>query len=419
MKLKLLVLVVMGVILSTNPMDTSHFYRAHPWYGEPRFEEKLLTSFYFMVFGGSTRCCYDGCGQKTSLLNLYGPQKLQFLGSGVTLKDPSNPLDKILIDLAALPERPDFGSLAFSGNFSLWEGQFDIYQNFDRGFFFHLNIPVRALFLDAIKYKDLSPDDNEFPNRSTPVWQDFLRSFDDILARYGLHICPYSKSDIGDVSLLMGWTVNYQDTCYLDFIDATFQIGVLTPSAKRYNIKHIFDLPTGYNHHPGISVIFDASFGLYEWLTLGYHSAGLFLFDKTQRLFMKTNAHTNGFIKLAKGKANVSPGTHWQIGTYLKADHFCGGLSIYLGYIFDMAERTHIVPCSTKKFDKTIVNTDSLLCGWRMHNMNIVIEYDFAREGRPNAPRLAFICNPILGGKRIFDNSTFGGYLSVDCSWYY
>lgn len=410
-------IIISAYIIPLVAMDTSHFYRAHPpFWHEPRFEEPWLSSTYIDLMGGSTSCSFNNCGKKTSLLNLYGPHKLQFLGQNLPGIDPTNSLDQILLHLAALPVRHNFASLAFSGRFSLWEAQFNMYQNFCKGFFLHINIPVRTLQLQGIHMHDLTPDDGIFPNRSTPEWQEFLQSFPAILHRYHLRICPVSETNIGDMSILGGWTVNHEDTEYLDFIDATIQAGVLIPTGRTRNIHHIFDIPSGYNGHVGCSIIFDASVGAYEWLTVGYHSAGLFLFDKTQTRFMKTAPETNGFINLACGKAKVSPGTYWQVGMYLKADHFCGGGSFLLGYIFDLAEKTCLAPCKTI-FQPAIVNTDSLLKKWLMHTLNVSIEYDFAREDRPNAPYIAFTYSHVLGGKRIFDNSTVGGTIGIDISW--
>ncbi|MCK5633174.1 hypothetical protein KAH94_05460, partial [bacterium] len=265
-----------------------------------------------------------------------------------------------------------------------------------------------------IGYKDLSPDSPSVPNKNNSTWQSFLLQFNSILKQYDLDICSYKKTHMGDASFLIGWAKNYEETEVLDFVDTTIQTGVLAPTGEQQNPNKVFSLPHGYNGHVGIPLIFDMAFGFYEWLTCAVHADTLILLQSTKELRMKTAYEQSGFIKLAKGNAKICPGLIANVGGYVQADHFAGGLSLTVGYSFAYQSDTTIEPCDTSLFNKNIVNSDEQYKSWKRNTLHLKAEYDFTKKDTRFGPRLAIFYNWHLTGKRTFKTNTGGASFGLD-----
>lgn len=402
---------------AANAIDNPHFYRSTYFWGEPRFEEQWLTSFEASFGGASTDKSRDGRGKEAQLLDIYGFSAMQFLGAGVPNLDPTNPLDQLLINLAQLPKNDDFGMLSFSGHFQILEATFNAYQNLINGFFVQAYLPVRRLTISTPLFIDVSPQTGQ-PNRSNPVWYNFLQQFPAILARYNLALKPTQEVGCGDLSLLIGWACNYEKTEVLDFIDVDAKIGLLFPTGKKRNEDILFSLPLGYNGHYGVPLKFDCSFGVWDWLTFGMHLGALFFFSKKQEIRIKTAPEQQGLIKLVKTHASIDQGTIWDISAYIKADHFIKGLSLLCGYSFNKKDHDIVIPTNFT-FQPSIVNNDDGFKNWQMHVIQIMAEYDFATYRSRNLPRVGFFYNIIVGGKRIFNTNVANLYCGVDLSWCY
>lgn len=405
-------------IVDAYAVDNPHFYRANFFWGEPRFEKSWLSTLDINLAGGTTKKARNQQGHITPLLNIYGLQNMQNLGSNVNL-DPANPLDTILIQLSQTPQRDNFGRLEYLGQFTTFEAIFNAYQNIFCGFFVQAYLPIRTLHIGAINFIDQSPIDDIFPNSTTPIWLEFLQNFDAILARFGLTAKNSFESGIGDFSLLAGWARNYEETCYLDYVDVDAKIGVLFPTAKRRNEDEVFSLPLGYNGHYGVPLKFACSLGYWEWFTAGLHIGALFLIEKNKTIRMRTDAQQNGFFNLALGKAKVDPGTIWEISSYIKADHFAKGLSLLVGYCYTQKDHDCINPVDRNQFNPAIVNTDQQFLGWNMHVIHFMAEYDFTKLSTDLGPRIGFFYNLVIGGKRIFNTGISDAYIGIDCSWEY
>jgi len=120
---------------------------------------------------------------------------------------------------------------------------------------------------------------------------------------------------------------------------------------------------------------------------------------------------------MPKTDVKIEKGSVWQVGAYLKIDHFLGGLSFVFGYNFANQNSDELTPCDTNKFPPSIVNSDESLKGWQMHTLNFLLEYDFAAKSSQFAPRVAVQYNVPIGGKRIFKTDTAGGTIGLDISW--
>lgn len=418
MKIKkklLLAFVFLSSILQA--IDNPHFYRAVYFWGEPRLEFPWLASYDMTLGGGSSSTARNGDGKKTPLLNIYGPHNMHHLGNNVPNLDPANPLDEILINLNQVPDRPGFGQLLFSGKFQVFEIYLNVYQNLIKGFFLQANIPIRKLKIFNINFQDLSPNDSIFPNKNTPQWQAFLQSFDQILDKFNLSLKGANRTDVGDLTILGGWTLNHEETEIFDYFDVNTKIGFLFPTGKRKNQNQPFDLPQGYNGFYAVPVKFDMSVGAFEWLTMGFHLGALFFIERSKNIRMRTASDQNGFIKLTHGQAQVDHGTIWDYTAYLKADHFMKGLSFYFGYSYNKKDRDCIEPENTNTFNPLIVNTDREFKSWRMHTFHFIAEYDLAQKISDVGVRVAFFYNRVIGGQRIFNTSVYSVNMGIDVAY--
>ncbi len=393
-------------------IDNPHFYRATnflPEFYEPRLAKDWLTSFDATLGFGSTHTARNGQGDKVPLLDIYGTYNMQVLGVNVPGKNLTRPGDVVLTQLSLLPANDGFAQLSYKGKFSIIEANLSFSQNLNCGFFIQAHIPVRRLEITDITQVDLSPlNCDNGPNINNPTWQSFLALFPTILQNYGLSADPIKKTGVGDLSVLGGWTNNYEDTQEIDFFDTTFRFGVLFPTGQKQSIHRAFDLPTGYNGHFAIPISVDFAVGWYDWFTLGAHLGAMPFFKKKQELRLKTDCLQSGLIFLAAGRADVHPGTLWEANAYVVADHVICGLSLLLGYSFANQNSTTVQPLNTALFSPAIVNADQRFLGWKMHTFNIWADWDFATYNCPWLPHIGAFYNIVVGGKRIFDTNVGG-----------
>ena len=415
-------LAILFILISTyNPIlsyDNAHFYRATFFFGEPRFEKEKLTTFDLVISGGSAFKGYDSCGNKTCFLDIYGPNNMQFLGKNLPRKcEMERESEKILANLLKIPTRECFGNFSFFGEFRTWEIYFSIIQNFKKGFFTHVHIPIRKLEIFPVIYCDLSPDDQEEPNSRNPYWREFIQKFNYILSDFNLSANNFCASGPGDVSFMLGWTKNHEKTEYIDFIDGTIRAGISLPTSKERNENCAFSMPLGYNGHLGFNICADISLGLYEWLTFGIHTDVIFFNTITKSMRIKTACEQNGFIKLAKERVRIKKGNLYNAGFFLKADHAFLGSSLILGYIFSLKQNDHLTFCRTCGINSKIANNDEMLKKWSMNTLNFILEYDFTKEDHKFGPRVSIFYNHVAGGKRIIKTHTGGIGFGFEVVW--
>lgn len=409
--------------ISIQAFDDHHFYRASYLFDEPRFEKNWLGTFETWIGAGETCDGFDRAGSTVALFDIWGTQNMRVLGNGVPNKDINNSADLALINLAALPANGCFAKLSFPGTFKIIEGGFRYFQNFNCGLFTEFQLPIRSMLSCPGQFLDLSPESNLCcPGRSTPQWQEFLRQFDAILARYNLSYSPSKQTGMGDFIWLAGWTRNFQQTEVLDFVDTTIKAGVLFPTAPCKNEDNIFSIPLGYNGHFGMPFSLDMSLGLYDWFTASFHGGALIFFDRNGCTRIKTDINQSGILKLAKADVTIESGIIWDLGGFIKADHLGKRLSITLGYTFVSKQADHVcsnVNCPPPNIliDANIANTDQTLQGWNMNTLHLFVEYDFSRENCMFGPRIGFIYNIVLGGNSIFNNNIVGGTFGLDIAW--
>jgi len=408
--------------------DNAHFYRARLFFYEPRLQKNYLSSFDFSIAKGSTckgigcNCCCD----ETCLLDICGCHNMQFLGKNVPGKDLSKQTDIILHQLAQIPAMQDFAQLSFSGEFRTWEIVFSYYQNFTRGFFLHLHAPFRKVEIRSICYKDVSAKtDQNCAQINCPslddantYWQAFLNLFEQTLKDHKLIFDRnvYCRG-VGDISVALGYTINHEDTDFLDFIDATVKLGVMIPTSKKRNEDVLFSLPIGYNGHTGLFAELDLALGLYDWATIGGNVNIKWFNQRCRNIRIKTACEQNSFIKLAKDCAQVKHGSIYNIGAYFKADHFVSGFSFLIGYSYTRKNDDELdcfkKPCT----DCQIANTDCARREWLMHTLHLWAEYDFTKDDHKVGLRANAFYNHVAGGKRVFKTGVGGLGFGLDIIW--
>jgi hypothetical protein len=407
--------------LTITAIDNPHFWRATnflPEFYEPRLAKNWLTSFDFSVGFGSTHTGRNGLSHKVPLLDIYGIADMQAIGISLPGKNLSTPQDIVLTQLSLLASNDGFAHFSFGAQFKVLEVNLCFSQNLTCGFFWQAHLPIRRLDITDIVQTDLSPIEcSNGPNINTPAWQSFLALSQSIFAKYGLTVGPISHSGIGDLSILTGWTNNYEETQEIDFFDTTFRIGVLFPTGRKKNINEAFDIANGYNGHYAVPISLDFAVGWYDWFTMGVHFGAMPFLKKKQELRLKTDCLQAGLIQLARGEADVVPGTIWETNAYMIADHVICGLSILLGYSFALQNNTTITPVDLVLFDTALVNTDETFLQWKMHTINLIVDWDFSSYERPCAPHFGIFYNFVIGGQRIFDTNVGGIEAGVNLAW--
>lgn len=322
------------ISLSALGIDNPHFWRATNFlseFYEPRLAWPWLSSFQVTLGFGTTESARDDHGHSVPLIGLFDP---------------------------ALIEDPTFDH----ARFHIIEANLCAGQNFDNGFFAQMHIPLRKLSFTH------------------------LPSFGELQGQH-------TSRNFGDLSLLGGWTINYEDTCDLDYIDATFRAGVLFPTGAKRKPIYLIDIANGYNGHYGFPLSIDCAIGWFDWITVGAHGGVMPFLSRSLKYEL----------------VYPSPGTIWEANAYFKADHMLLGFSFLFDYSY--AHQTgpghHIA----------LVCADAQCHSWTMHTLNFLVSYDLATYQQPYLPEVGFFYNLIVGGKRIL-NADMAGLsfgIMLDC----
>lgn len=402
---------LMMVFQAILGIDNNHFYRPPFFWGEAQVDLDWFCSADLTVGNGSTHYSFDRDHQRVPLLDIYGPQNIQFLAQNVTFIQP-NAASDLLIALSELPTNGTFGFLSYNARFAINEVIFNGYQHLKHGFFIQAYLPWRSLKINNITSIDLSPGQG-FPNKNTPLWQEFITHQQQIFNQLGITIANNNHQGIGDFSLLLGWAHTTYCTEILDFIDVNAKWGILFPTSSTVAFNHPFELPTGYNGFWGSPLKFDLATGICNWITFGVHLGALFLFERTRTLPLHTSLNQQGLITFGHAALSLNPGTYWDISAYLKADHFFRGLSWIIGYDYTMKDHDG----SEWSSYNSAVLQDSRYRGWNMHALRFMIEYNYSQEPEDIGPRITFSYSRVLAGSRIFDTDVLSGSLGFDIEW--
>lgn len=395
-------------------LGTQNFYRAGgACKSETRPNKNWLTSANLDLNFGWTSKGENGSKNKVDALNIYGNHDLHSLLEGVPNLVLADNLKLIDLRDANAGGNSTYGKLLFKGKFVHLCADLTLTQNFKKGFFAEAVIPFRYLQVKNISWTDQT--DRTAGGELTKldiVTADLVN----VLNVHNVSIADTKKASLGDVQINVGWTHN-NNTKNCDFIDTTIKAGVSVPSGKKKDENKAFSLAAGYDGHTALPVSFDMAVGMYEWLNWGAHVGGTFFLKDTKEIRMQTNTRQNGFIKLGLGKAKRDRGNLFDVGTYVKADHIAGGLSVLVGYNFVSQKSSSLKAENTTDFPTATINDDEMLKAWNAHTLNGTVEYDFSKDGKKCHPVVGLSYSRPVAGKRVFTTNTVAGSVGAHFTW--
>ncbi len=256
---------------------------------------------------------------------LYGFSIPKFYHGRIFLDEPRFSEKGLLsADLTFGGGTKHFRSQGYKGHLEFAELILQAYQNFDKGFFAHAFLPFAWIRLNDVE-------------------------------RYDLSVAPLphcvKKTDIYSPGLFAGWTINYEDTTHLDYLDATLEVGMLLNSPRHAVQIPLF--PIGYTTQPGFAGAGYFAMGALEWLTLGAYTQAI----------------------------SFQPATIWSAGSYIKFDHLVPKISFILALCGDG---------QSKKIES--------IAPWQMLSVYLSFDVDLANDDRPWLPRFkAFFSKPVAG----------------------
>lgn len=396
-------------ITSISGFNRSLFFRTSSFWGEPRFTKPWLSTLDIQVLGASNHRGRDGYGDRTNLFTIYGFEDVAALSRASVREFGAEPL--------ALPGDPEL--ITFKAVADVFEADVNWYQNFSHGFFTHFHLPVFEVRICPSGYFEPQCD-HKPAHKYNPYWQQPVEQLDPFLNQFGITTCSTSDGGLSDATLFLGWSYSYEDTDYLDFIDSTIKTGVLFPTGKKRNEDELFSIPFGYNGFYAIPLSWDLSIGALDWFTWGFHTDTLFFIKRTQCLRMRTPEEADcGIIVLGKGLAEIDHGTVWRMGTYLKADHIIGGLSLLVAFAYEQKNKSTVCPYDETLFDTRMVTSDPRFDKWARSLFHMQLEYDFAKDDSCVGTRFGFFYDHEMTGLRTFNINPAGGYFGLDVAWVY
>lgn len=356
----LLSALILTTVTTTSARNNPLFYRPRAFNGEPRLAPDQLTTINCYLGGGSATCSYDACGNKVPLLNLYAPNVLA-----------------------------DGTPFNLSGHLGFFEAELEGFFNIYCGLFAHAYVPVSLIRLCP----------------GIPTRKDNNSS--DLPAIIGRE--PLKKVGLGDCVFGFGWTYNYVETNFLDYIDTSILIDVVTPSSKSADASKPLDFALGYNGHTGVRLSWYGSIGIYTWLTFGAYASGTFFNTKNQCITTPVGRE-QGILLHGQTTVDNKLGSLLSTQIYIKADRPIMGFSTLLGYGFDHQGASCEQACAPAHCSAFL----NKYLGWSMHTLFWQLEYDFATEEHPCRPHVGIELDTVIGGSRITDSWMITGYVGWD-----
>lgn len=344
-----------------------HFSRASSFPGEPRFEEANLTSLEIQLRGGSTSDSYNGKEEKGALFNFLEGNRFA-----------------------------DGTPLALTGSYLSTSLTFDAYANIYGGLFCHLYLP--AYYTNLEIFTALPQNSGESHPALTASQQQLIPS-------------SYpGRLELGDIAAGLGWTLNYQDTVFLDYIDFTVEADLIIPSSKK--VEPIpFAIPIGYNGYIGCHFIVRGSFGVFEWLTLGSSFEGIIFNSKKEAPVAVYTNQEAGIIATTPFTTALRPGSIISASLFAKADHFIHGVSLLIGYSYDHQGKPSSFTLPSQPIP--LIGSAGYI-PWSMHTLQLRGEVDLATERAPHHPRIGVSYDSVVGGKNIIPTWQLGAYIGYD-----
>jgi len=399
-----MIICISVTVFPVHTRDISTFYFARIFSGEPRFEQPWLAEGFARLSGASSEHSYDIEGQRRNLLDVYGTHNPATWADEVSDLDPTtNDIDQLLVNLSnAAPPH-----ITAHGDAHIIQLELQYTQNFDHGIFGSIHVPLRHCDISHVSFHPTY--DSTHPD-VTQLIHDLPRVFD----RFGYDQISKADTQLGDISLRTGITRNYEETECIDFIDTTVQIGVLMPSGNTPDPRTVFDLPQGYYDRTGFMCDYTGAIGIFDWLTLGWHTHAIIFAPTIEHNRIHTHADAQGWITPRTATFHIEDGHFWSVGIYGNADHVIFGLSLLFGYSYDRQEPSHVTPRNADARPDVCASYDRRFRGWSKHTLHWSASYDFATIEAPYAPEITTFCNHVIDGNQVFESSLGG--CSIGCN---
>lgn len=394
-------------ITATHARDIGNFYYAQLFPGEPHFEKPWLAEGYLRMAASTSDFSFDANGNRRPLFDMYGTHDPTTWARELTDIDPDNTIDQLLLEI----QDQTFPPITTSGDMELIQADMQYTQNLSRGCFVAFHMPIRHF--------DFSHVNIMLSQTESSLEQSFSKQLPDIISRLGFEKSTRNDGQLGDITLLCGYTNNYEETTNIDFIDTTIYTGILTPSSPELDPTIIFDVPSGHNGRTGCVIGYRSAAGLYDWLTFGTFLRAIIFAPHITTTRIHTVRDGRGWIAPRSARVHLSDGHIVNAGMYTKADHVVQGLSFLFGYSYQQKRDTHVTPRDADARQDVNVSKDERFREWNQHTFHWKASYDFAHENHPHAPELTVFCDHIVDGNRVFESTTGGIRLGCNLTFSY
>lgn len=429
------------ITFQASCVDNPHYYKA-PYFNATKAWRTTdwLSRVDVHYASGTSSKSRNNNAKTADTFQIYGHHNLLYLTKDVPQPDTLtgnlltyvNDLDaqRTNFENSAPADNQSFGCVDFCGDSKVDEFMINYRQNFLYNIFAELNIPFRQVKTGPIGLNDRSPSssaDNTPFTQTDSTWVNFITNLDAILQAYGYdgYQCETKNTGLGDISILGGWQYSMEKFKGLfEYIKLSGKIGLLFPTGEIREHRRPFSIETGYNGHFGIPIRLDAIVGLSKDIYMGGYFGFTSFSSKTFNNYpVKTDPSQNGFIKLFKTRVKESKGTLFDIGTYLKLDHFFQGLSGTVGYSYNRKSNSSLkLVGDCENTNNPIVNNDCRIKNWYQHVLHVLVEYDFGIHDffkkKKWKPSLGIFYDYPFDGKRVIMNSMFGVSLGVNLTYF-
>lgn len=367
-----------------------------------RFASDHLTSLEFQYARAKATEAYNTHEQRVPLLSFNGPEDLlqRFI-------DPTLPCD----------DTTSAGQALFGGTFKAYEFQFIFNKNFTDSFFIASSGTVTRAGFGNITVTPVSkyclPLTFQEIIADQPL-SNFLKEFEEKLFKP----CDYIFNCIGPLSFTAGYTKNYQCFEHIDFVDVTFQGGLLV-NEQNLNVEHstefpVFLPPLYPRHNLGVPLQANIEIGLYEWLNIGGTALVIPFISSDKKIRLNSTPTNNVLFAQEKTLTHLDQQPFIYFNGYFQAEELIPKVSFLLAVTFAKQFKTTFTPDDKEKYPVDIVNTYTFNQEWQRTCIHFEIEFDAARKDHHTNPRIKFIYIHPVHATSTYKSNAFAPEIGID-----
>jgi len=440
---------IVFVAKKTFAHDLPVFYRAPMLQDNISKDIKNWTSTLKVRYANaSTYKSHNSHYHTSPLLSIYGDLDLTKMGWWVD--NPGTKTNAYWGNNSSAQMPPDStaanatdGKVAFFGHFKADEVSLHFQQNIASGLFVSIYAPYREVRIEKISYKNLGTNSINVTTKdgSTTKTVDInnllTNDLNAILTENGYkakYDATDKKSGIPEVQINLGWQgFNNKSFGIIDSLAGTLQAGIICPCGHEIDQAKPFEVALGSNNFWGFSARGSGEVTIWKYLCIGA-VAGANVFLRQNRIIrMKTHENQSGWFRLEQAKANVDPGSMWDIGFYAKIEPL-SGVSFLAGYSMNSQEEMTL-DVRDGNFLQTrinagmaetnpvlvsqdyVVNHDDKIQSWHQHTLHAAFRIDGGSFfSRSIAPILELEYDYPFYGKRSFRADAISGTAGVKIS---